>query len=210
MPTFLKGNLLTAAEDLCPRSPRPCPSYAQTPHAGPYHPANVPSATALRAGASTPPPPARELTGHSREHVSRRLPAPGRTPPAVPGPVLFSHHEASEALDALGVRGGDVRATASPARGPGGGGGGRGPRAWGRAQRPPAPAAPAPGPEEALVCGYVVEAGRVGVGDGRQAGRVQGQQRVEAVRVDIQPRAGRARGAPSARRPRPQLPLLHV
>lgn len=153
------------------------------------------------------------MQGHSREHVARLLPAPTRTPPPRPGgpvPVLLDHHEAAEALDALGVRDGGVLAAAGPARGPGGGGGGWSPRARGRAPRPPAPAAPDSGPEEALVLGQVVETGRIGVGDGRQAGRVQGQQRVEAVRADIQTRAGRPRGAPGASRPRPPIPLLHV
>lgn len=160
-----------------------------------------------------PPAAPTALTGHPREHVAGCLLAAPRALASRPGRavrVLLDHHEPAQALDALGIRGGRGSAT-GPGRGPGSRGGSGGGSRRGRLSRAPSSTAPgAPALQEALVLRHVVEAGSVGVRNGRQARRVQGQQRVEAVGADVQPRAGRAGWAAGASRPRPPLALLHV
>lgn len=143
----------------------------------------------------TPPPPA--LTGHPGEDVSRCPPPPSRRSPG--GRLLLGpgvDHEAAEPLDALGVGGGGAAAGGAgggTAAGGGGGGGGGVGAAAPRAEQAAL---------EALVLGEVVEARGAGEGQ-RRAGRVQRQQRVEAVGAHVQ-----AAGARRALGPRPAAPRL--
>lgn len=159
------------------------------PHTAPHSPAQ--------------PGPAR-LTRHPGQDVTRRPPAPCR---AAARRVLLGarvHHQAAEALDALGIRG---RRTAA-----GGAPGGRTAADGGT----PAAARAEQAALEALVLGEVVETGRGGEGE-RGVGGVQRQQRVEAARAHVQAAGaggalgpGPPAGVPLLRAARSPLVLLHA